>query len=163
MPQLFISIGSNIDRETHIRAAVRELREHSDTLVVSTIYESAAIGFDGDNFYNLVAAFHTDAPLREALDILLELERRHGRVHSTNRFAPRTLDLDLLLYGDLVQHNAPVLIPRPEITRYAFMLKPLADLAPNLRHPVLGITFGELWARFGMKDQDLWPVELGQI
>ncbi len=163
MPQVFVSIGSNIDRATHIRTALRELRERYCTLTVSTIYESSAIGFDGDNFYNLVAAFRADTPVRETLDTLRDLERRHGRIRSVSRFAPRTLDLDLLLYGDLVRNDAQILIPRPEITQYAFVLRPLAEIAPDLQHPGLGITYGELWAHFCAQDQRLWPVETDLI
>lgn len=160
MTRVFVGIGSNIDRATHIRAAVRELKKLSGNLVVSSIYESPAIGFDGDNFYNLVAAYETDAPLRDILDELFEIERRHGRVRGINRFAPRTLDLDLLLYGDLVRHDEQLQIPRPEITQYAFVLKPLSEIAPALRHPVSGITYRELWTQFGARDQHIWPVRL---
>ncbi len=163
MPQVFVSIGSNIDRETHIRAALLELHERFGELTVSTIYESSAIGFDGDNFYNLVATFRADTPVRETLDILIDLEQRHGRIRGVSRFAPRTLDLDLLLYGDLVRHDEQILIPRPEITQYAFVLRPLAEIAPDLHHPGLGITYAELWARFRAQDQPLWPAEMDLI
>ncbi len=160
MPQVFVGIGSNIDRANHIRTAVKELRKVNERVVLSSIYESPAIGFDGDNFYNLIATYESDAPLQEILDELFELERRHGRVRGINRFAPRTLDLDLLLYGDLVRHDEQVQIPRPEITQYAFVLKPLSEIAPALRHPVSGLTFHELWGQSGIKNQNIWPVKL---
>ncbi len=160
MPQVFISIGSNIDRAHHIRAAVSELRERFGRLILSTVYESAAIGFRGDNFYNLVAGFETDAPVLTLYDLLSELERRHGRLRGTDRFAPRTLDLDLLLYGKLVRQDNHVQIPRPEITKYAFTLKPLSEIAPGLHHPVTGISFGDMWSRFAAKDQGIWPAAI---
>ena len=162
MPQVFVSIGSNIDREHHIRTAVIELREHG-RLSLSSVYESASIGFRGNNFYNLVAGFETDTPVLSLCNQLSEIEQRHGRVRGTNRFASRTLDLDLLLYGDLVRQDHLVQIPRPEIMQYAFVLKPLSELVPELRHPVTGISFGEMWSHFATKGQHIWPAAIVHI
>ncbi|MHB8257785.1 MAG: 2-amino-4-hydroxy-6-hydroxymethyldihydropteridine diphosphokinase [Acidiferrobacterales bacterium] len=162
MPQVFVSIGSNIDREHHIRTAVAELRERG-RLTLSGVYESAPIGFCGNNFYNLVVGFETDTPVLALCNRLAETEQRHGRVRGTNRFASRTLDLDLLLYGDLVRQDHLVQIPRPEIMQYAFVLKPLSELAPELRHPVTGISFGEMWSHFAARDQRIWPVTIAHI
>lgn len=162
MPQVFVSIGSNIDREHHIRTAVVELRERG-RLSLSSVYESAPIGFRGNNFYNLVAELETDTPVLSLCNQLSEIEQRHGRVRGTNRFASRTLDLDLLLYGDLVRQDHLVQIPRPEIMQYAFVLKPLSELAPELRHPVTGISFGEMWSHFVAKGQHIWPAAIAHI
>ena len=157
MIPVFVSIGSNIDREHHIRTAVAELRTRYGTLLLSGVYESTAIGFRGDNFYNLVARFETDVPVLDLFGQLSELERGHGRIRGADRFVSRTLDLDLLLYGNLVRRGGPLRIPRPEITRYAFVLKPLSEIAPDLRHPVTGIGMAKMWSRLAAENQAIWP------
>lgn len=142
----FVGIGSNIEPARHIRAALQGLRDRFGSLQVSSVYRNAAAGFEGDDFLNLVVAF-TTTEKPQALHA--ELERLHaaaGRVRGTNAFSSRTLDLDLLLYGDHV--IAEMQIPRPDIVSYSFVLGPLAELAPNLRHPLTGETMAELWARF---------------
>ena len=160
MARVYVSIGSNIEREANIRAAVQALRECFGTLTLSSVYENRPIGFEGENFYNLVAAFDTDESPEAVTAILHDIERRLGRERGTLRFSSRTIDLDLLLYGDLVQRNAELRIPRPEITEYACVLRPLAELAPKARHPRSGETFAALWARFDQTAQPLTPVAL---
>jgi len=151
--QVFVGIGSNVEPAKHIRTALRSLRERFGLLAVSSVYRSRAAGFEGDDFLNLVAAFSTSESPQA---IVAELERLHeesGRVRAANPFSPRTLDLDLLLYGDQVIDE--VQVPRADITRYSFVLGPLAELAPNLRHPVTGETMAELWQGF---DQSRHPL-----
>lgn len=160
MPRVFVSIGSNVEREHHIRAAVRALRARFGALALSHVYETEAEGFEGDNFLNLVAAFDTRESPEQVQGALRDIEAAHGRERGGPRFGPRTLDLDLLLYGDLVRHGDGFDLPRDEIMRYAFVLGPLAELAPQARHPENGRTFGELWAEFGVQRRDLTPVAL---
>ncbi len=149
MRQAYLSIGSNIDRERNVRFAMVELRERWPSMVFSTIYETEAVGFEGEHFYNLVAAFHADEPLESVLETLREVEDAHGRDRSgQEKFAPRTLDLDLLLWGDTVTDGDPVPLPRDEILELDFVLYPLVELAPEARHPVDGRTFRELWGEF---------------
>jgi 2-amino-4-hydroxy-6-hydroxymethyldihydropteridine diphosphokinase len=155
--RVFLSIGSNIDRETNIRAGVAALRECFGELRLSTVYESEAVGFEGDPFYNLVAGFETDITPEELVAALRAIEDRHGRVRTGPRFSSRTLDIDLLLYGDAV-FDAPVVIPRKEITRNAFVLLPLAELAPDAVHPLTGKTYAAMWEAFDKASQPLWPV-----
>lgn len=152
MPRVYVSIGSNVQREKNIRAAVRALREHFGAVATSPVYESAAEGFDGDDFYNLVAAFDGGLPLATVCERLAAIEAAHGRVRSGARFGPRTLDLDVLLYGDLIRHDERFDIPRRDITVYAHVLRPLAELAPDLGHPETGERLIDLWRGFAGKN-----------
>ena len=106
MPRVHIGIGSNVDRENSIRGAVRKLAVHYDPLTLSPVYESKARGFEGDNFYNLVAGFDTAEPIERIKETLARIELRFGRSRRENRFSARTLDLDLLLYDDIVRHDS---------------------------------------------------------
>lgn len=146
MPKVYVSIGSNVEPERHIALALNALRGAFGAIDVSPVYRTAAMGFDGDDFLNLAVGFDTMLGV-EAVDAILDrIETGAGRVRSGPRFAPRTLDLDLLLYGDMVMEQGGIRVPRREITKYAFMLRPLADLAGNERHPRDGRTFAELLA-----------------
>jgi 2-amino-4-hydroxy-6-hydroxymethyldihydropteridine diphosphokinase len=159
VPRCFVSIGSNIERERNIVNAVRALDNAYGPLTLSRIYETAPVGFDGDNFYNLVAGFNTDTELTQLLERLIDIERASGRRRDVKAFNSRTLDLDLLLYGDLCQHDGKVDIPRRELTEHAFVLRPLAEIAPDLQHPESGKTMRELWRAFGDHGQKLSPVQ----
>jgi len=156
---VYISLGSNIDAPRHLRAGVAALREHFGELELSSVYESEAVGFAGDNFLNLVAGFDTDLPIPAVRDILHRIEDANGRLRTGPRFSARTLDLDLLLYDDVVQGPEPgPELPRDEILKNAFVLWPLAEIAPNRRHPTDGRTLAELWQVFDRDAQRLWPV-----
>ena len=159
MTRVYVGIGSNIDRDYHIRNSIAELRGHFGELDISSVYESEAYGFDGDNFYNLVVGFDTDKPLSEVASLLKEIEARHGRKQQEQSFLSRTLDLDLLLFGDKVIHGDGYDLPREDITRYAFTLCPLAEIAGEEKHPELGKTYSDLWKSFADSEQELWPVE----
>ena len=159
MPQVYVSIGSNINREANIRGAVRVLREHYGPLTLSRVYETPAEGFDGAAFYNLVAGFDTEESVERLRQTLAAIETAHGRTRNGPRHSPRTLDLDLLLYGGLVRHDGGLDIPRGEIAKYAFVLGPLAEIAPDLRHPETGVRLGEMWEKFAGR-RELRPVEL---
>lgn len=148
MPEVFLSIGSNIERERNIPSALAELERRLGPMVVSGLYETEAVGFDGPPFHNLVAAFSTELPVQEVAAILAEIETQHGRIRESTKFSSRTLDVDLILYGDLVLSEGKLKLPRPEITRYAFVLEPLAEIAPEGRHPVTGERYADLWKRF---------------
>jgi 2-amino-4-hydroxy-6-hydroxymethyldihydropteridine diphosphokinase len=158
MPRVFVGIGSNIDRERSVRAGVADLRQHYGPLQLSSVYESDAVGFDGDAFYNLVAAFDTDDSVEQVVATLAAIEDRHGRLRLGERFAPRTLDLDLLLYGDAIIKAENFHVPRDEIPRYAFVLWPLAELAPDMAHPETGQTFAAMWDQFDKRNQALRPI-----
>jgi 2-amino-4-hydroxy-6-hydroxymethyldihydropteridine diphosphokinase len=156
MAQIFVSLGSNIDREFHIRAAVRELAAVFGPLILSSVYESEAVGFQGDAFLNMVIGAHTTLPVDAVVATFKQIEDRYGRVRDGIKYCGRNLDLDLLLY-DAMCCNSPIELPRAEILQNAFVLWPLAEIAPQLCHPVNGQTFQQLWQAYD-RDQRLWPL-----
>lgn len=159
MAEVFLSLGSNIDRERHIRAGLDALTEQFGELRVSRVFESEAVGFDSDDFYNLVVALYTDLPVGQLALRLREIEDANGRLRAGPKFSARTLDIDILLYDDLTGTIDGVKLPRGEIQKNAFVLQPLAELAPEHRHPLTGQTFAEMWAEYDKSKQKLWPVE----
>ncbi len=152
MPAAYVSIGSNIDRDIHIPASLKTLAQHFGELTLSSIYETAAVGFSGDPFYNLVVGFDSDLDVKAIVDILHQIELDNGRNRDCKKFSARTLDLDLLLYGDLVINEDRIQIPRDEIERYAFVLEPLVEIAGHLRHPVSGMRYAQMWEKFDKTD-----------
>jgi 2-amino-4-hydroxy-6-hydroxymethyldihydropteridine diphosphokinase len=144
----FISIGSNIDKEIHIPASLNALQQQFGALTVSSIYESEAVGFLGDVFHNLVVGFDSELDVKSVAKQLRQIELDNGRTRDSQKFSARTLDLDLILYDKLIISDGRLQIPRDEIERYAFVLEPLAEIAPDLTHPVSGFSYAELWQRF---------------
>jgi 2-amino-4-hydroxy-6-hydroxymethyldihydropteridine diphosphokinase len=143
VPLCFVSIGSNIDREQNVRGALQALHEAFGPLLISSIRETAAVGFVGDPFHNLAAGFFSELPAHDVIKTLSGIEQRHGRTRGGERFGARTLDIDLLLYGEKI--DAELKLPRAEITQHAFVLEPLAEIAPALKHPREHRSFAELW------------------
>ena len=158
MPRVFVGVGSNVERDASIRAGVADLRAYYGELLLSSVYESEAVGFEGDAFYNLVAAFATDESIDAVVDVFSAIEARNGRQRGSEKFAPRTLDLDLLLYGNEIISTDRFHVPRDEILRYAFALWPLAEIAPDLLHPQVQASYAQLWGRFDKSGPALRPV-----
>ncbi|GHA66042.1 2-amino-4-hydroxy-6-hydroxymethyldihydropteridine diphosphokinase [Photobacterium aphoticum] len=152
----YISVGSNIERDYHVRAAIAELRLLSEACSVSTIYEAEPVGFEGPNFYNGVIAINTSLSLVTLQATLKQLELQYGRSPSAKKNQSRTLDLDILLYGDCVS-DTPA-IPRADIFKFAFVLRPLMELCPDRVIPGDGRTVRQVWQAFD-REQALWPVE----
>lgn len=142
---VYVSIGSNIEPARHVKQALVDLTAAFGVLQISPIYETEAVGFDGDNFYNLVVGFETDLSVVDLDEQLSQIELDNGRTRDSQRFNARTLDLDLLLYGDAILTEQGWNIPRDEIDKYAFVLKPLLDLYPQGKHPQTNRSYAELW------------------
>lgn len=149
MARAWLSLGSNIEPERHIAKALEALRERFGELTVSPTYRTAAVGFDGPDFLNLAIALDTELDPLLLDEWLHALEDRLGRRRDVPRFSSRTCDIDLLLYDDLVLKGPGNLeLPRPELATQAFVLQPMADIAPELVHPTLHRSLGELWRAF---------------
>ncbi|MCP4273691.1 MAG: 2-amino-4-hydroxy-6-hydroxymethyldihydropteridine diphosphokinase [Gammaproteobacteria bacterium] len=155
--KVFLGIGSNIDKEIAIYKALTLLDQAFGTLQISPVFESEAIGFDGNNFYNLVISFETTQKLPQIIAIYKEIEDKLGRDRSGPKFSARTLDIDPLLYGDEVS-NHPIILPREEILENAFVLWPLSLIAPTQKHPLTGKSYAEHWKNYE-KQQKLWQID----
>ncbi len=145
MPEVFIGIGANIQPRENINKALALLEQHLHAIDCSPAYQNAAIGFVGPPFINLVVRFLTHLRAVKVQTILKQIEHRCGRTTGAERFASRTMDLDLLLYGDcIIDHNS-IQVPRHEILQHAYVLKPLSDLNPHGLHPLTGECYIDLW------------------
>ena len=145
MVRVYVGLGSNLEREVRIREAVAELRNGFSEIELSPVYDSAAVGFDGSDFLNLVAGFDTDLEVEAVAAAFHQIEDRLGRDRSQPKFASRPIDLDILTYGELILSVPGIRVPRPEILDNAFVLKPLQDIAPQRLHPESGQSYAELW------------------
>ena len=148
MPQVYVAAGSNVEPERHLAMAVRELEREFPGVRFSPWYRNTAVGFDGDDFINFVAGFPTQLAVGEVLARLHAIEALCGRPREAPRWAPRSMDLDVLLFGDLVCQEPGLKLPRPDLLKRAFMLGPLAVLAPDLVHPTERQTIAALWRSF---------------
>lgn len=165
MARAYLSLGSNIEPQKHLWTALDELHDAFGSLQVSPVYRCAAIGFDGPDFLNLAVGLHTDMSVEALNNWLHQLEERHNRRRDVPRFSNRTLDVDIVLYDDLViKGQGNLQLPRPEL-KHAFVLKPLVDILPNFIHPLLGKPLSQLWAEFPKEreplfmEQDSWKNE----
>ena len=154
---VFVGLGSNQAPERNIAAGIEALRQRFGEVRLSPVYRSVAVGFSGSDFLNAAARIRTDIGVTALKDWLTELENRHGRDRSQPRFSDRSLDIDILFYGDQVGTFDGLELPRGEILKYAHVLKPLADIAPQRVHPSTGLTLAEHWERFE-GDRSLEPI-----
>jgi 2-amino-4-hydroxy-6-hydroxymethyldihydropteridine diphosphokinase len=145
---VYVAAGSNVSPVESLAKAIGALRLEFPGLVVSPAYANAAVGFRGADFINLAVGFATSLPLASVLTRLHAIEALCGRGRTEEKWAPRRMDLDVLLYGDLVGEFPGARLPRPDLVRRAYMLGPLAAIAPDVVHPTLHRTIGELWAAF---------------
>ena len=144
--QVWVGAGSNVEPVAHLRLAVAELDAQYGPLELSGVYRNPPVGFSGADFLNMVIGFRTGLSCSAVMESLESIHRQAGRVSGEQKFGPRTLDLDLLLFGELVD---PLLrVPRADVLRYAFVLGPLADTAAALRHPVTGVSMADSWTAF---------------
>jgi len=161
MTTVLLSLGSNVQPRYYLDAAVKALRAHFGEVQVSPAYRTAAVGFDGPAFLNNAVQLQTALPLLELDSWLHALEDAHGRDRSGPRFSDRTLDIDVVFYGDLIVEGPGHLrIPRPEL-KHAFVLKPLADIAPAFTDPVSGLSLSALWQAHPQHGETFEIVPLG--
>jgi 2-amino-4-hydroxy-6-hydroxymethyldihydropteridine diphosphokinase len=155
---VYLSAGSNIAPEENLRMACRELSSGYGYLELSSVYRSEAVGFEGEDFLNMVIGFSTNEEPERIVERLEGLHHKAGRDRHHDPFSSRTLDLDLLLYGDLIRRRLN--LPREDIEKYGFVLGPLVELAPELKHPVKGRTMSELWDDFDHESHPMQRVDL---
>jgi 2-amino-4-hydroxy-6-hydroxymethyldihydropteridine diphosphokinase len=158
MSSAYIGIGSNVDRNENIHSGISQLKKLGTELIISSVYESKAYGFTGDNFYNLVIGLKTDITPFALVSELREIEQQHGRTRNEPRFSSRTLDLDLLLYDNMICHDDRLNLPRGDILTCAFVLGPLAEIAGHIRHPETGVMISDIWTTFKRPEQEIWAV-----
>ncbi|UTA47505.1 2-amino-4-hydroxy-6-hydroxymethyldihydropteridine diphosphokinase [Simiduia sp. 21SJ11W-1] len=158
MTDIFLGLGSNTQKHTHLCNGLDALAETFGQLRISSVYESLPVGFDGRNFYNLVVAARTSLSLSEVSQRLKQIEDDNGRLRDGPKFSPRTLDIDILTYGELTGSHQGIELPRDEILYNAFVLQPLAELAPEQTLPGSQRTYAQLWAEYDKSKQQLWPV-----
>jgi len=154
MSTAFLGLGSNINARNNILSGIRALREAFSDVRLSPAYLTRAVGFDGDDFINLAASVETLLQPLELKHFLNELEDRHGRLRNVPKFSDRILDIDILLYDDLYLVSPLIEIPRAEIMTFTHVLKPLADLAPDLIHPVCRTPIAAIWQNHRAKKAD---------
>jgi len=157
---VYLSAGSNIAPEQNLKMACQQLESEYGELTLSSVYQNAAVGFAGDDFLNMVIGFSTHEKPELIVNRLESLHKKAHRKRQANPFSSRTLDVDLLLYGDLVREGEPEL-PRDDIEKYAFVLGPMAEVAPKLRHPVNGLTMSEIWDDFSADTHAMQKVDIG--
>jgi len=148
MPVVYLGLGSNVQPEKNLQLAAHELRKRFTLHALSSVYRSKSLGFDGDDFLNAVACIETD---KTAQELFAELEDVHdlaNRQRNSDRFGSRTLDIDLLLYDQQVISSPPINVPRCDVLEYSFVLRPLAEIAPDLIHPVTGRAMRQHWSEY---------------
>lgn len=160
MTAIILGLGSNIEREHHLRAGVRALSSCLGNMRLSPVYDCDAVGFAGDPFLNMVVAGETSLAVDVLARKLREIELANGRAPDATRYSPRTLDIDLLTYGDVCGVVEGVTLPRPDMIEHAYVLKPLSDLLPDALHPQSGMSYRHLWQTFDATDARLQQVQL---
>ena len=159
MTHVVLSLGSNIESEKNIPFAVSEIQNRFGFLEISPVYETTSVGFDGPPFLNLVVGFSSDQDFMSVRDSLREVEAIAGRIRGRKSFDNRVLDIDIILFGEK-DFSPNFNIPRDEIHKYAYVLKPLCDLYPDNIHPILGEAYHHMWDNFEQNDQSLTQVEM---
>jgi 2-amino-4-hydroxy-6-hydroxymethyldihydropteridine diphosphokinase len=158
MTLAYVSGGSNLEMDRALGQAARELKTLYPGARFSRCYRNEAVGFEGPAFVNFVVELPVVGAASALREHLQRIEKLCGRPDAAPRWSPRTMDLDILLFGDQVLDDHGLKIPRPDLARWAFMLGPLAELAPGFMHPQLHQTIGELWGRFDQQAHPLTPV-----
>lgn len=151
MPEIFVSIGSCFNRRDNVRAALKALRRRFGFIRYSSVYETEAVGFEGDPFFNLVVSFETNDDPLILKQFFKSVERRRGRSPGLKTPGPVPLDLDLLLYGDMIVDTPGLKLPRDDVLQHAFVLEPLSELAPTGVYPGSRETYRDLWQDYCLR------------
>ncbi len=157
--RVYLSLGSNIEREKNILACLDALAEHFGELIISPVYESESVGFAGDSFYNLVVGIDSALSVGELAVIMRDIETANKRSRAGPKFGPRTLDIDILTCGELSGVVDGVALPRDEVTENAFVLLPLVDIAAEEKHPLNGKAYRDIAKNFSGSEQKLWTID----
>jgi 2-amino-4-hydroxy-6-hydroxymethyldihydropteridine diphosphokinase len=160
MTNVHVAAGSNIEPEKNLARACREIAHTWPGAVFSHAYRNRAVGFDGPDFINLVLGFESDEPIGKVLVRLRDIEVLCGRPRNSPKWASRAMDLDVLLFGSLVEKTDDYTVPRPDLLKRPYMLGPMAEIAPSVIHPTAGKTIGELWREFDRDAHTMIPVAI---
>ena len=160
MAEVYLGLGSNVSPEDNLKLGLGELRRRYGPLDVSATYRSVAFGFAGEDFLNLVVGMKTNDSPQAICDEIELIHNVAGRVREGNKWESRPLDIDLLLYNDLICEQRPVRVPRDDVLKYSFVLRPLAELVPEMVHPISGRTLIEHWREFDASSHPLEEVSV---
>jgi 2-amino-4-hydroxy-6-hydroxymethyldihydropteridine diphosphokinase len=160
MTAVYVAAGSNVEPERNLARACAEVARLWPDARFSRAYRNVAVGFEGPDFINLVIGFTTNQPLAQVLAQLHAIEIDCGRPRNAPKWASRTMDLDILLFGDLIEKTAEYTVPRPDLIKRPFMLGPMAEMAPDVRHPLANKTIAELWSEFDRASHVMTPVAI---
>ena len=144
MSKVFVSIGTNINKEYNLRSCLNVLQQIFRNVIKSSVYQSATVGFEGEDFYNMVVSFETTLTPSNINQVFFEVEKKHGRKRGENQFVSRELDLDHLLYDDLIIDEDGVYLPHRDLSKHSYILKPIVEIASDLVHPKIGKNVSEL-------------------
>ncbi len=158
--RVFVGAGSNVEPERHLAHACAQIAHSWRDAQFSRSYRNVAVGFDGPEFINLVVGFSTGQPLAAVIARLHAIETQCGRPRYAPKWASRTMDLDVLMFGDLVEKTPDYTLPRPDLLKRPYMLGPMAEIAPEVVHPTEQRTIGELWEKFDRAGHQMVPVEI---
>ena len=158
--RVFVAAGSNVEPEKNLERACAEIAHTWPDAIFSRAWRNAAVGFEGPDFINLVVGFSAAQPLHFVIEKLRGIETNCGRPRYAPKWASRSMDLDVLLFGDLVEKTTDYTLPRPDLLKRPYMLGPLAEIAPDFPHPTAHKTIGELWAEFDRDGHQMKEVKL---
>jgi len=155
MSQVHVALGSNVEPERWLPVAARALRERFPGVRFSSCYRNPAFGFEGADFINAVAGFESALDAPAVIARCHEVEALCGRRRDDPKWAPRVMDVDLLLHGAAVADTESYRLPRPDLLKRVYMLAPLAELAPQLIHPLTGRTIADHWRELAREPHQL--------
>ncbi len=158
--RVFVAAGSNVEPEKNLVRACADIRHSWNDAVFSRAYRNVAVGFDGPDFINLVLGFTTAQPLEAVIARLRAIETQCGRPRYAPKWASRTMDLDVLMFGDRVEKTTEYTLPRPDLLKRPYMLGPMAEIAADVVHPTANKTIGQLWEAFDRDGHVMNPVEM---